>query len=296
MLQVAARPADAALLARRDDWIALHPAHGAAYRRAEQSWRLAGAALRGDRRALERRPTRKWRRGVLGVAAAAVAACLAAFAIPDLQLRLQADYRSGTGEVRDVTLPDGSVVTLDAESAIAFGHEDRRVELLEGRAFFQVTPDQAQPFTVAAGDAAVIVLGTAFDVAFTDHAVTVAVERGSVQVTAPGSAASKLGPGDTATIDRASGAVVAGKTSPAGIAGWRTGRLAVEGVPVADVIEEIARHHRGWLLLRDPALGGRRVTGVFDLHNPEAALRALLQPYGAEILHITPYLLMVRGT
>ena len=48
MLQAKARPADAALLSRRDAWIAQHPANGEAYRRAEQVWRLAGPAIRAS--------------------------------------------------------------------------------------------------------------------------------------------------------------------------------------------------------------------------------------------------------
>jgi transmembrane sensor len=288
MLQVAARPADRALLARRDAWIAQHPAHRAAYLRAEQVWALTGTAMRAGRRP---------RRGgwPLAIAVVAVAACLAVVAMPDLRLRLQADYRTETGEVRDLTLPDGSIVTLDAESAVALADAGRGIDLLEGRAFFQVMPDKTHAFSVGAGEAAVTVLGTAFDVALSDRTVTVAVERGSVSVSAgPAGRTAQLQAGDSVTIDRKGGDIITGRVPPRGIAAWRTGRLIVEDVPVADVIEEIARHHRGLLLLRDAELGARRVTGAFDLSDPEAALHALLQPYGADILRVTPYVLVVQ--
>ncbi len=49
MLQAKARPTDIALLSRRDAWIAQHPAHGEAYQRAEQVWRLTGPAIRATR-------------------------------------------------------------------------------------------------------------------------------------------------------------------------------------------------------------------------------------------------------
>ena len=44
------------------------------------------------------------------------------------------------------------------------------------------------------------------------------------------------------------------------------------------------------------ALGARRITGVFDLRDPEAALRAVLRPHGGRILAITPYMLVVQGS
>ena len=77
---------------------------------------------------------------MLGIAAAALAACLALYFAPVLKLRLQADHMTSVAELSDVTLEDGSVVHLDAGSAIAirYGATRREVALLAGRAFFDV--------------------------------------------------------------------------------------------------------------------------------------------------------------
>ena len=54
------------------------------------------------------------------------------------------EYRTGYGETRQVTLPDGSTVLLNANSSLEFSENwqpaDEREVWLEGEAFFEVTP------------------------------------------------------------------------------------------------------------------------------------------------------------
>jgi transmembrane sensor len=133
-------------------------------------------------------------------------------------------------------------------------------------------------------------------VLLSESSVTVAVQQGSVSVASGAAQAVTLKRGQRAIVDRVDGAITAATVGVGGIAAWRNGKLVVEGVPVADVIEELDRHHTGVILLRDPVLGARRITGVFDLRAPDAALRALLRPYGGQILEITPYVLVVQGS
>jgi transmembrane sensor len=282
LLRTQAAPEDRQLQAQREAWLAEHPSHARAYQRAEQIWRITGAIP-----ARRVRPA-NWRHRIGVLAAAALAAC------PGLGVLLQADYRTSAGEVREVALPDGSVVWLDADSALALP-ADRSVELLAGRAFFQVKRDVSHAFTVTAGEERITVLGTAFDVLLSKHTVTVAVQSGSVSVASGAARAVALQAGQRGIIDRVHGTVSTDAVGTAGVAAWRGGRLVVEGVTVAEVVDELARHHAGFILLRDSALGARRITGVFDLRDPQAALRAVLKPYGGRILRITPYVLVVEG-
>ncbi len=72
----------------------------------------------------------------------AVAAALLLFAglqlYPALLLRWQADYLTATGELQQVTLPDGSHMTLNTASAVALDFKEgrRRIKLLAGRSLF----------------------------------------------------------------------------------------------------------------------------------------------------------------
>jgi len=86
-----------------------------------------------------------------------------------------------------VTLPDGSYVFLNRNTSLSyrsnFGRSNRNVSL-EGEAFFEITPDESNPFTIDAGKAMIEVLGTSFNVITSndDSEVEVFVETGHVML------------------------------------------------------------------------------------------------------------------
>jgi transmembrane sensor len=93
-------------------------------------------------------------------------------------------YATDIGERRSITLADGSTVDLNARSRlrIEFAKQERRVELLEGQALFQVAKDKNRPFIVNSGDATVRAVGTQFDVYRRTSGTTVTVIEGRVAV------------------------------------------------------------------------------------------------------------------
>jgi transmembrane sensor len=93
-------------------------------------------------------------------------------------------YNTDIGERRSITLADGSTVDLNARSLIRieFSSGERRVELLDGQALFQVAKDKNRPFTVRSGDATVRAVGTEFDVYRKANGTTVTVLEGRVAV------------------------------------------------------------------------------------------------------------------
>lgn len=303
LLRVEDAPNDETLHAGLAAWRARSDAHEAAYRSVARVWRLAEELPRDHTQdAAAARP--RARRGVVRFAVAAsvvaaLAACLLMIFAPGLWLRLDADYATDTGEVREVALDDGSRIHLDAESAVAvdYGPGQRSVRLLAGRAFFEVTAAPERPFVVETEGLRVTVTGTAFAVGTAPDSESVAVQSGSVAVSAGGAGApeARLQGGDRLTLSHAAGSVRRGRVAPGDVASWRGGRLVVDGMPLAELVEEIDRHQRGVIWLRDPALGRRPVTGVFDLSNPRAALEAAAAAQRAQVTALTPYLLIVDG-
>jgi transmembrane sensor len=93
-------------------------------------------------------------------------------------------FATDIGERRSITLPDGSTVDLNARSKLRleFTKDERRVELLDGQALFQVAKDKNRPFIVASGDATVRAVGTQFDVDRKAGGTTVTVIEGRVAV------------------------------------------------------------------------------------------------------------------
>ncbi len=90
------------------------------------------------------------------------------------------------GERQNITLPDGSLVTVDAGSEIKYftKYEDERHVYLKGEACFNVAHDENKPFYVHAEHAVVRVVGTRFNVRSweTNPDVVITVAEGKVLV------------------------------------------------------------------------------------------------------------------
>ncbi|WP_296346416.1 FecR domain-containing protein [Reyranella sp.] len=311
-------PDDAGLRAELADWLAESDVHAEAWALTQRAWQVTGQAraafahewpTASSTRSVVSRPTvshgqsnvtplRRRRFGVR-VTALAIAACLLlVFALPVLRVQLNASHATSVAEMREVSLEDGSRVTLAASSAISvsFAAGAREVTLLEGAAYFEVAPDRARPFTVRAGPVSTTVTGTAFDVAMTDRTVSVAVASGSVRVARTDNLSSSLadlGAQQGVVVDRSSGTVVETALQPGTVAAWRKGRLIVENALLTDVVAALDRSHAGSIVVASESLRGKRVTGVYDLADPAGALRVLSAPYGGVVRAFTPYLLVL---
>ncbi len=94
-------------------------------------------------------------------------------------------------------------------------------------------------------------------------------------------------------VDRKTGRMEKSAIAQADIAAWRDGRLFVNDVTVASVIEQLQRYDAAWITVPDTVLASQRVTGLYDLRNPERALRALVEPYGGTVHEVSPYMRIV---
>ncbi|ODS52026.1 MAG: hypothetical protein ABS40_19195 [Agrobacterium sp. SCN 61-19] len=306
-------PTDAALIAAWDDWLQASEAHAEAWARICRTWAALGdmptAAPEPALPVIGAVPNRStsvqgwrfWRRG-LGFAAATLmaAAVVAVLVAPALQIRLEADFRTGAGETQLVTLSDGSKVTLAPETALAedFDSGARHVRLISGEAFFEVERDTARPFVVAAPDASVRVLGTALSVRDTGHGTRVELAHGAIALTPEtpvDGTELTLEPGDVVNVERADGKTERSQVDPADIALWRTGKLAVTDQPLGDVVALIQRQHSGWVVMPESDIAALRVTGLYDLSDPDKALMALVAPFGLQVRKASPYLRIISS-
>lgn len=291
-------PGDAALRRAWQDWLARGPAQRAAWARAERVSALMGEAVRGTGAA--RRPARTGRRALLAGGGLAAAAAVAGLAAPGLWRGWNADYRTGAGELRQLTLEDGTRVELDTATALSVAYTPgrRKLWLHSGQAFFAVAHDSSRPFTVQAEPVAVSVLGTRFNLRRTGERVELAVEQGEVSAALPPgreapAAELLLGAGESLSADLAQQALRRGRLDPGQALAWRSRRLVADARPVAELLEEIGRYYPGLVWLADSRLGERRVTGLYDLTDVPQAVRRVVAPLGGRVRQISPYLLWV---
>ena len=325
LLRLREAPDDSDLRRRVEAWVAASPDHRRAWDQARKTWQTLGEVPPATVAAWDLLPAeatgpeapppssapdiarvvRAPRPRRLALAAAlAAAACLVLVFAPSLFLRLQADHVTAAAEMREVVLEDGSVVQLAPESAIdlRFTAARRGVALLTGDAFFEVVPDAQRPFVVEAEDLQARVIGTAFGVGVSPRAISVEVVSGTVGVNVQGAQSESAGPllderldrGQALRFDRATRTASLERRPPGDMAAWRQGTLLVVDASIAEVVETLRRYRPGWIVIADERLAAQRVNGLYDLRNPDSALRALVHPAGGQVHEITPLLRVLR--
>ncbi|MBN9297315.1 MAG: FecR domain-containing protein [Filimonas sp.] len=104
----------------------------------------------------------------IGVAAVCTSAYLFRYPLLDIVNPIAVHTeKTGPYDVRKITLPDSSVITLGVNSVLSYPEKyrgEKRYATLKGKAFFSVTHNEALPFIVESGDMKVRVLGTSFEV------------------------------------------------------------------------------------------------------------------------------------
>lgn len=218
------------------------------------------------------------RRRLLGGAGALIAASVVG-GVGVYALHGRGRIATPKGDVRRVSLPEGSAITLNTDTALrrALGPDLRRIDLLKGEALFDVAKDPSRPFVVFAMGVQVRAVGTSFTVRLHDDGrVDVAVREGVVEVRKPDGPTVRLVAETQAfvpmrgDIEQASAPAAALERALA----WREGRIDLAGMSLARAAEEFARYSDRPILIEDPAVAAMKVTGVYSVSDPEGFARA----------------------
>ena len=272
-----------------EQWLADDPANAQAFAEARAFWLLTAAPAariaKEDASALStylQQHARGKRRRRLNAAAAAIAATVVIAITLSITTRPErwlenalADYHTGPGQVQSLVLADGSEVTLDGDSAISvsLGAGYRDIRLTRGAAYFHVFHN-GEPFVVRTGDGDVRVLGTQFEVRLGAENTQVTVEQGRVGVDALGHAQQQLTAGQR--VGFGSQGLGAMETVNAQQAlGWRAGRVSLRQQPLKDALEMLQRYYPQRIVLLNPEIAGRPVSGEFSAQDPQAILTAM---------------------
>jgi transmembrane sensor len=220
--------------------------------------------------------------GFAGLAALAASLVLFVGIRPALVGQNAVRYATKTGEMRTVSLDDGTTIEMNTASTVAvtFTGQERHVTLDSGEALFRIAKDSARPFLVTVGGRDVRDVGTVFNV-LRDHARTVVtVESGSVSVSPAGATARSrpvlLAAGDQLAADDGAGEAV-NHVDPAQATSWRQGYLTYKEAPLSVVVADLNRYFAGRIFLSDKDAGVRRFSGVLKVDDENAVLNRLAQ-------------------
>lgn len=266
-------------------WCAQDVRHAQIFRQMQQLWQAAAQPARARR-------SKK-------VAIATLVTALAIWFVLPTE-RWLADVRVAPGQVRQLTLDDGSTLTLDSGSSvdIRFDGKVREIRLHAGRLLADVAKDpQGRAFRVVGRDGSAQAMGTRYIVDQQTDDTAVNVLESSVAV------ASRNHPQQTVMLHAGQvvrytrDAVGAVEPAPGASASeaWVHGRLVFNAAPLSEVVAELARHRRGILTMRQAdALADLRFTGVLPANDSEAALRILMQALPVAVVSVTPYVIWLE--
>lgn len=152
------------------------------------------------------------------------------------------EVATGSGEVKQVVLPDSSVVWLNARSQLAY-HPDfatHREIRLSGEALFEVTRDKQHPFTVLTADSLqTTVLGTQFNIrsyrSLNETQVTVVSGQVQVALAHKNEVMGRLIRNQALRFDRAKQSYVQVEVNAAALSDWRNGIWALKGQGVEEL-------------------------------------------------------------
>ncbi|TGX49587.1 DUF4880 domain-containing protein [Sphingomonas gei] len=225
------------------------------------------------------------RRGVLAILCATAAASLAGVWYFDSAR----SYETELGEIRRVTLSDGSVATINTASRIAV-HVEKKKELIRldhGEAWFQVAKRPDRAFVVETGAVTVRASGTAFSVRRLDRGSEVMVTEGSVETWCGSTIDQRvfLRAGDRAFISE-DGMIRKQRAIAASIdrsLAWRAGKIVLLGDPLDYAIAEFNRYNHRKLVLLDPRIGVEQLDGVFRFDDVEGFARTVGQVLSVKV-------------
>lgn len=277
-------------------WRNADPAHERAYRDVSATWASTDAP--GERVAAEEADTlsgyldaigrnRHRRRKLNGRIATftTLLVLVLGFTIwlehPDVLQNLAADHVTERGQRGTVMLADGTVVMLDAGSALTeqMDGDARRVRLLRGAAYFDVVPTD-RPFIVEAGQGETRVTGTAFSVELRDDDTVVTLARGGVGVSSHADhRKAMLEPTQSVSYGSAGLGPIRQVSLDDALA-WRDGRLIFENARLEDIVSQIGRYRAGRIIILGSGLSRHRVSGNLPLDDPNAALASLQATVG----------------
>lgn len=190
----------------------------------------------------------------------------------------QEQLAAGYGQLLSKELPDGSEVTMNANSRLHFFPNwkdgiDREV-WIDGEAFFHVrkTPMKSR-FIVHTEQFDIVVTGTKFNVVNRNGRDNVLLQEGSVLVHPKTGEDLKMVPGDFVEWDgtRLKKAVVRLDSLTA----WQEHELVFDKTPLRKIAEIIEEQYGVKVVLQDPSIGDSTITAILQTNDLNVLLQAL---------------------
>jgi transmembrane sensor len=297
-LQLKDNPSDT-LLIEFQRWVNENEAHEECYVEVLLLWQELDGAVIADKIitdvCIEEPFTKTKKQSVGFISYSKVARCSALFLslllvfvfLPEYLWR-SADYSTGTAEQKSYTLDDGSIVHLNAQSAINVDIDQytRTIELLYGEAFFEVAPDAERPFKVSAGNILAQAIGTAFNIRLLNGQSQTTLTEGKLKLDLGAKTTLMISAGQRVEWDGADQPQVY-SSDYSYLPNWKKGMLRLDSMPLRNVIALLNRHYPSVVTLLDLELADKIVRGTLPLNNLNIVLSELESSLGVQHINLS---------
>lgn len=184
---------------------------------------------------------------------------------------------NGKGAPRSFNLQDGTKVVVDASSSVRVlpWGASRMVQLIQGRAFFDVAHNSRQPFIVKVGSNDVTALGTAFSVERLPQSTAVILMEGRVRVRGEGNGEGVvLSPDQSVTITEHGNWMVRPVDSHAAES-WRDGVIVFDNQPAYEIVEKLNKYLAFPIVITNEADKKANISGAFQVSDYAGVVAAL---------------------
>jgi len=198
-------------------------------------------------------------------------------------------FETDYGQLREVYLPDSSMVTMNSNSKIKYlanwEKQKTREVWMEGEAFFDIrkNPKVGGPdFQVYANEASVHVLGTSFNVYNRKQNIVVALATGSVNFRTPNESHSMI-PRDVIEWRQGKDTKIQNGANLDLHTSWRNRRLVLDNTPISRVIKMLEENMGLEVIVDNPGVLDRHLTATLPINEVDILLTALTEIYGLDI-------------
>ena len=203
------------------------------------------------------------------------------------QMNSSLTYQTAYGKIQEIRLADGSVVTLNANSALQvadkLGDSPVREVWLDGEAYFDIAKRNGAKFVVHTPEAQVEVLGTEFNVNTRRNQTNVVLHEGKVQLSTKNQSAVVMKPGDMAIVSPKSQQIQLKRVQPDFYDAWKESYIILDGKSLPDIINSLQDAFGVTISLEDAQLADKKLTGKLRTDVADDCIENLAIILGADV-------------
>ncbi len=194
---------------------------------------------------------------------------------------LIADYRTKTGEQRQITVAETITIEMNTQTSITLRplpENARRFELISGEALVDVSQATV---TALAAEGTVSATQARFNIRHLDDTVCVTCLSGHIEVKVPTKVVELSA--DQQVIYTRGRFEDPSVVKPSTVLAWKDGIVIFDRARVSDVVSEINRYRHGKVILTNAALGHERFNARFRIENIDSVATYIAQVFNAKI-------------